>query len=166
VLPLPLGTLPAAMSTFTNFSGTLRPLLSDKARDSSFDEIPLISLAAPEAELINAIRDACTRVGFFYIKDHGVGQDTIEETFEYAKKFFHQKAELKEDAHIKKSKTHRGWDPVKEVKLEFESKLMARNKDRKQDMKETFGWGYETMLDPDYEGEDDKRKQGVSILLL
>lgn len=146
------------MSTFTNFSGTVRPLLADKARHASFDEIPVISLKAPELELIDAIRDACTRVGFFYIKDHGVSQQTIEQTFEYARKFFGERAEEKEAVHIRKSKTMRGWDPIKEPKPQSEMGV-DRNGIRKQDMKETFCWGYDTTLDPDYEGDDNKRKQ-------
>lgn len=146
------------MSTFTNFSGTVRPLLTDKARQPSFDEIPIISLQAPELELIDAIRDACTRVGFFYVKDHGVSQQTVEQVFVYAKKFFDIKTEEKEEVHIRKSKTMRGWDPVKEPKPESEMGV-DRNGNRKQDMKETFCWGYDTSLDPDFIGEDDKCKR-------
>ena len=150
------------MSSFTNFSGTVRPLLTDKARQASFDEIPIISLTAPEPELIDAIRDACTRIGFFYVRDHGVSQPTIDRTFEYAKKFFGQRAEEKEEVHIKKSRTMRGWDPVKEPKSEWEMGV-DRNGTRKQDQKETFCWAYETALDPDFEGEDEKRKKGWTI---
>ncbi len=145
------------MSSFTNFSGTVRPLLTDKARQASFDEIPVISLMAPELELINAIRDACTRIGFFYIRDHGVSQPMIDRAFKYAERFFGQNAEKKEEVHIRKSRTMRGWDPIKEPKPESEMGI-DRDGTRKQDQKETFCWGYETMLDPDSKGEDEKRK--------
>lgn len=143
------------MATFTNFSGTVRPLLTDKARHASFDEIPIISLTAPEPELIDSIRDACTRIGFFYVRDHGVSQPTIDQAFEYAKRFFAQKTEEKEKIHIRESKTMRGWDPVKEPKSVYEMGV-DRNGTRKQDQKETFCWGYETALDPDFKGNDDK----------
>jgi hypothetical protein len=64
-----------------------RTLAGDVARKAEFDEvhvrkylahwerpidfsfqIPFISLAAPDDEVVTKLRDACTRVGFMYIK--------------------------------------------------------------------------------------------------
>lgn len=53
---------------FTSFSGRKRTLASNTARKAEFDEIPIISLESPEEELIAKLHDACTRVGFMYIK--------------------------------------------------------------------------------------------------
>lgn len=53
---------------FTSFSGRKRQLAGNVARKADFDEIPTISLRAPEEQIIEQLRDACTRVGFFYIK--------------------------------------------------------------------------------------------------
>lgn len=52
---------------FTSFSGRKRHLAGDAVRKAEFHEIPTISLAAPEEEVLEQLRDACTRVGFFYI---------------------------------------------------------------------------------------------------
>ena len=53
---------------FTSFSGRQRQLAGNTARKAEFSEIPTISLADPEDQIISDLRDACTRIGFFYIK--------------------------------------------------------------------------------------------------
>lgn len=53
---------------FTSFSGRKRQLVGNVARKADFDEIPTISLRSPEEQIIEQLRDACTRVGFFYVK--------------------------------------------------------------------------------------------------
>ena len=35
-----------------------------------------------------AVRDACTNVGFFYAVNHGMPQEIIDETFKAAHRFF------------------------------------------------------------------------------
>ena len=41
--------------------------------------IPTISLGAPTDEVSAALRDACTTVGFFYLKDHGITDRLLRE---------------------------------------------------------------------------------------
>lgn len=160
------------MTTFTNFSGTTRLLLSDTARTASFDEIPLISLpppspnptAATPPSLIAAIRDACTRVGFFYLADHGVPESTVDQAFEYARKFFDQTKDDKAEVHIRKSRTMRGWEPIKEPGSDDEvTGDRKRDPTRRADLKETFCWAYEESLDPEVVGKkrdaDGKRER-------
>lgn len=53
---------------FTSFSGRQRQLAGNIARKAEFSEILTISLADPEEQIIVQLRDACTRVGFFYVK--------------------------------------------------------------------------------------------------
>ncbi|KXT05869.1 hypothetical protein AC579_4378 [Pseudocercospora musae] len=131
--------------------GRKRHLAGNTARKADFNEIPTISLAAPEQEIINQLRDACTRVGFFYIKDHGVPQDVIETVFATAKAFFDQSLEVKSEIHYKKNKVLHGYEPIAEVRTD-ESK--------RADLNEAFNCGYEAALDPLWEGD---AVQGWSI---
>lgn len=133
--------------TFTHYSGTTVTLTSDIARAASFDEIPLISLTTSHDELIAAVRDACTRVGFFYVRDHGVSQDVIDGAFGAAREFFAQPQDVKEDVHIKKSRIMRGYEPYAVVQLD---------KSKKPDLNEAFAWGYERAIDPLAKGEEVK----------
>ncbi|KAM3072585.1 hypothetical protein ACMFMG_009378 [Clarireedia jacksonii] len=122
------------MPSFTKFDGTLRSVVSDTARKASFDEIPIISLALPKDQLINEFRDISTRVGFFYIRDHGVPEDLINRVFEVSKEFFHQPRDQKAEVHFNKSKAFRGWEPMAETWVDDK---------QKPDRKEIFCWGHE-----------------------
>jgi isopenicillin N synthase-like dioxygenase len=124
---------------FTSFAGNKRTIGSDVARRADFNEIPLISLALPKEELLAKLRDACTRVGFLYISDHGVPQDKINDLFQTAEKFFEQEKEKKNEINYKKSQILRGYEPPAEVRTD---------ETRKPDLNEAFNWGYEKTLDP------------------
>jgi isopenicillin N synthase-like dioxygenase len=127
------------MSAFTSFLGKTRTQTSDTAREATFSEIPIISLDTPYAQLIDELRDACTRVGFFYIKDHGIPQDVIDDIFQCAEDFFALSREKKDGINYKKSKILRGCEPPAEVKTD---------ETKKADLNEAFNWGYEKELDP------------------
>jgi isopenicillin N synthase-like dioxygenase len=73
-------------------------------------EIPVISLAAPEAEVARQVREACTAHGFLYVRDHGVPATLVEEQFAWAARFFALPEERKEAIHLFKSKARRGWE--------------------------------------------------------
>jgi len=73
------------------------------ARQASFSEIPLISIAAlgkgdaAEATTIDAIRKASEQVGFFYIADHGVDVAKMKDIIEQCRRFYAlPKAELEQ----------------------------------------------------------------------
>ena len=58
------------------------------------NQIPVISLrAAIESgdrnNVVDKIRQACIKPGFFYISDHGVAQNLIDDLLVTAKQFFH-----------------------------------------------------------------------------
>lgn len=128
------------MSAFTSFSGKTRVVANDTTlRQATFSEIPVISLTAPLPELIRQLRNACTKVGFFYIKDHGVSQEVIDDTFACAENFFSLEKEAKEEVHYKKSSILRGFEPPAEVRTD---------ETKKADMNEAFNWGYSPELDP------------------
>jgi isopenicillin N synthase-like dioxygenase len=124
---------------FTSFAGNKRTVESDVARQADFNEIPIISLNSPKEELLEQLKDACTRVGFLYIKDHGVPQEKIDALFNVAENFFAQDSTAKNAVNYKMSKILRGYEPPAEVRTD---------ETRKPDMNEAFNWGYEKSLDP------------------
>ena len=124
---------------FTSFAGNKRAIDSDVARQADFNEIPVISLETSKEELLAQLHDACTRVGFLYIKDHGVPQEKIDKLFQTAETFFAQDKEVKDEINYKKSKILRGYEPPAEVRTD---------ETRKPDMNEAYNWGYEKSLDP------------------
>lgn len=124
---------------FTSFAGNKRTVESDVARQADFNEIPLISLDSSQEELLSHLKDACTRVGFLYIKDHGVPQEKIDALFGTAEGFFAQHIEAKNAINYKKSKILRGYEPPAEVRTD---------ETRKPDLNEAFNWGYEKSIDP------------------
>ncbi|KAI5357763.1 Putative oxoglutarate/iron-dependent dioxygenase, non-hem dioxygenase domain-containing protein [Septoria linicola] len=135
------------MKEFTSFSGRKRPLASNDARKAEFHEIPTISLAVEEQVIIEQLRDACTRVGFFYIKDHGVSQEIIDCVFDTAKRFFDQPGQTKNEINYKKSKVLHGYEPISEVRTD---------ETKRADLNEAFNCGYEPDLDPVDNGPDRK----------
>ena len=84
-----------------------RSIRDSAARPAREDEIPLISLAALNmgdragtAKIAEQIREACERIGFFYIVDHGVADDVISGAFDQAKRFFSQPLEFKQQVAV------------------------------------------------------------------
>lgn len=83
-------------------------------------EIPVIDIKAlrlgtsEEAlEVAKQLGRACRDVGFFYVKNHGVDEDLISQTFEMAGKFFSLPLDKKLDYSMEKhSKCFRGYSPV------------------------------------------------------
>ncbi|RDW60699.1 putative isopenicillin n protein [Coleophoma cylindrospora] len=142
--------LPASTTEFTSFSGNKRTLTSNVARLATASEIPTISLQAPHAEILRALRDACTRVGFFYISDTGVAPEVIAEAFDTARRFFAQPDDEKMRVFFKKSRILRGYEPPARVRTD-ESKL--------PDLNEAFNWGYERGLDPLVQETDDEKAE-------
>ncbi|EOO01943.1 putative clavaminate synthase-like protein [Phaeoacremonium minimum UCRPA7] len=128
-------------TTHTSFSGNARIVLSDKSRKADFNEIPIISLASPREEVVVQVFDACTRVGFFYIKDHDVPQDVIDKTFDAGKMFFALPIDQKNETHFRKNKLLRGYEGPGDTKADSAST-------HRPDLNESFNWGYEADLDP------------------
>lgn len=125
--------------SFTSFSGNKREIKTENARAASFSEIPVISLKQDKPTLVNQIRDACTRVGFFYISDHDVPQKKIDNLLSAAETFFNSPVEERNEIHFLKSKHFRGYEGCGDNMTEA---------GRKADLNEQFNWGYEAELDP------------------
>ena len=78
--------------------------------------IPVIDFApafAGSADGLEAVasqvRDACERVGFFYLAGHGVSHELIDRTFAEAGRFFALPREKKAEVAVEKSNCDRGW---------------------------------------------------------
>lgn len=113
---------------------------------TSFRSIPVIDLTlsfsyslADRQAVASQIHEACTTVGFFYIKGHGIPQNVCDDVLQLARRFFHELPQKSKDAiHMKNSKQFRGYEPASYSSVDSASK----------ETKEAFNWGYEAGLDP------------------
>jgi hypothetical protein len=86
---------------------------------ADFKEVPVIDLAGLSSGEISdriavarEVRDACIRVGFFYVKNHGVPQEVIDRAFEVSKKFFSLPAEDKMEVYVTKNESFKGYEDI------------------------------------------------------
>ncbi|THH30575.1 hypothetical protein EUX98_g3617 [Antrodiella citrinella] len=94
-----------------------RPLiLAQQRTESTFDQIPVINLenatsADPDVRraLADEIRDACINVGFFYVKNHSIAEDTISQATAASKRFFALPQVQKDVLDIHKSSNFKGY---------------------------------------------------------
>lgn len=97
------------------------PLLetAKKLEGCDFDQVPVIDItelqsddAEKRLEIARQIRDACIRVGFFYVKGHSIPQDVIDNAFGACRSFFQLPLEEKMDVHIEKSPSFKGYESL------------------------------------------------------
>ena len=86
------------------------------AKRGAFYEIPIIDLRDAFTEGIELrkkvarkVYDACVRSGFFYVKNHGVGDAIMKDVFAAAKSFFALPIEDKMAIELNKSPHFRGY---------------------------------------------------------
>jgi len=86
------------------------------AKRGAFHEIPIIDFAdayhkelAKRQALAAKIYEACVRVGFFYIKNHGVDDTVMQNVFSAARDFFDLPLEEKMQIDLNKSAHFRGY---------------------------------------------------------
>jgi isopenicillin N synthase-like dioxygenase len=91
------------------------------AQNVPFESIPVIDFAAmheddPVAHQAVAAQlfQACSQVGFFYVKNHGVSQTIIDDAFTQAQRLFALPLSEKMQIHIARSLHHRGYVPLLE----------------------------------------------------
>lgn len=84
-----------------------------------FDSIPVIDVTDISSDDLTKrmkvamnIRDACTRVGFFYIENHDIPQTLVDEVFEQAQQFFNLPFEEKMEVFIDNSPNFKGYTPI------------------------------------------------------
>lgn len=114
-----------------------------------FDSIPVIDFSPMfgndhTAKMIvgEAVRKACTEVGFFYVKNHRFDKNIINSTFDAAENFFNAPIEEKLETNIENSETLRGYTAL----------LAAEHDDSGKDFHE----GFDLALDLDHSDEDVK----------
>lgn len=85
----------------------------------NFDTIPVIDVGSIRSgdlgerrKVAAQIRDACTQVGFFYIENHGIPEELLQEVFKLAGEFFALPFEQKMEVFIDNSPNFRGYTPV------------------------------------------------------
>jgi len=117
---------------------------SANAPDQSFKQIPIIDLENISStnlvlrrSLADVIRDACMSVGFFYVKNHGIPNEVIEDVLVSAKQFFALPMESKMRIENRKSPNFKGYSP-----------LLSGNNDPNNagDLQEGFEFGWETFV--------------------
>ncbi|PSS25662.1 hypothetical protein M430DRAFT_134306 [Amorphotheca resinae ATCC 22711] len=84
-----------------------------------FDTIPVIDLAnmkhpdlAERKKVASEIYNACARVGFFYIKNHGISEESVTKIHDAAHKYFALPLEKKMESFMGQSKNFRGYTPL------------------------------------------------------
>lgn len=96
--------------------------ISDKP--TGFVSIPTIDLTDLDGSLDDRkkiaedIYKACSECGFFYVKNHGIPEEIITETFALLKRFFELDLDVKMDAHVQKNPSIRGYEPMMETRLD------------------------------------------------
>ncbi|GAA6005508.1 isopenicillin N synthase family dioxygenase [Rhodotorula paludigena] len=100
-------------------TGLGQRLVSASTEAAAFTELPVISLArlngsAEDRKALAAeIQEACISSGFFYISDHGVPQQVIDDAFGQAKKFFAQPMDKKMLVDLHKGTSFKGYAGLK-----------------------------------------------------
>ncbi|KAJ9633549.1 hypothetical protein H2204_006932 [Knufia peltigerae] len=120
-----------------------------------FKDIPVIDISgifSPDLKdrkaVADQVRDACVRVGFFYAQGHGVPQEMIDKTFDWAERFFEQPFEKKMELFINNQDNYRGYTPMfGSGKPDIDGLANAN---------EAFDWGLDAKLndDPEYACSD------------
>ena len=108
-------------------------------KPASKDEIPILDAQSVVNNnditlFAKSVRDACQNMGFFYVKNHGISQITIDSAFEASKKFFSEPLEKK--MLVSKDKFHRGYLPIG----------TTRYPGKAADLKDSFDIGIELPL--------------------
>jgi isopenicillin N synthase-like dioxygenase len=111
------------------------------------NEIPLVDLSCfapcdnyeerlPERlEVAAQLREACKSIGFFYVKGHGMSNETIHGAFQAAHDFFALPQDVKDTLHVQNNPLWRGYTGV--------GGQSCRTDEDKPDLKETFTVGEE-----------------------
>ncbi|KAL0064287.1 hypothetical protein AAF712_008731 [Marasmius tenuissimus] len=115
--------------------------------NQAFKDIPIIDLkdiVSPDANVRKAlaeeVRQACMNVGFFYVKNHGVEEETVGKALSSSKEFFALPMDSKMEIENKKTPSFKGYSP-----------LLSGNNDPngKGDLQEGFEFGWEAMKETD-----------------
>ncbi len=118
-------TVPVRYVTFHGANGEgKRAILSGGDLKETFESIPQIdftnmySSLEERQELAREVRQAFTKSGFLYARNHGIPEDLQAELLTVIKAFFELPAEEKMRIHINKSPEIKGYECLLETKLD------------------------------------------------
>ncbi|KAK8503078.1 hypothetical protein V6N13_025838 [Hibiscus sabdariffa] len=81
-----------------------------------------INLSNPDIhQSVSLLKQACLDCGFFYVVNHGISQEFMDEVFVQSKKFFD--LPLDEKMKILRSEKHRGYTPLLDEHLDLENQV-------------------------------------------
>ncbi|CAK7206913.1 hypothetical protein SEUCBS139899_009720 [Sporothrix eucalyptigena] len=124
----------------------VRAVSTEAPRLATAEEIPVIDIVrlygdlAARKELAVEVKAAVETYGFFYIKNHGIPEEVIENASKQARIFFCQSRDKKEAASTAHSKFFNGW---------FDVHSRKTNPGEKADNKEAFFYRYQPENDPE-----------------
>ncbi|XP_058734564.1 2-oxoglutarate-Fe(II) type oxidoreductase hxnY-like isoform X1 [Vicia villosa] len=89
--------------------------------------LPIIDLSSPHRlSTASSIRQACVEYGFFYLVNHGIDEDFLNQAFEESAKFFSLPIQHKINLH---RKDYRGYTPLYAEKLDTTSLSQGDSKE-------------------------------------
>ncbi|KAE9600338.1 hypothetical protein Lal_00046221 [Lupinus albus] len=81
-----------------------------------------IDLSNPDInQSVNSLKQACLDSGFFYVVNHGISQEFMDEVFVQSKKFF--SLPHKEKMKLLRNEKHRGYTPILDELLDPENQV-------------------------------------------
>lgn len=129
----------------TAYGPVYRDVSTAPAREANADEIPIIDISPIYGDLearkglAEQFKHAATSTGFFYIKNHGISEDTIKNAKAAALTFFDQPQDKKALVSKHLSKYHAGYSAKQTALVSVSEGL---------DWRESFMWFYDPANDP------------------
>ncbi|KAB5514348.1 hypothetical protein DKX38_028254 [Salix brachista] len=81
-----------------------------------------IDLSNPDTQQsVSLLKQACLDCGFFYVTNHGISQEFMEEVFSQSRKFF--ELPLSEKMKVLRNEKHRGYTPVLDELLDPDNQI-------------------------------------------
>ncbi|TYH12629.1 hypothetical protein ES288_A06G082400v1 [Gossypium darwinii] len=115
--------------------------------------INCIDLSNPDiGESVALLKQACLDCGFFYVVNHGISQEFMDEVFAQSKKFFY--LPLNEKLKVLRNEKHRGYTPM------FDEFLDPDNQVHVGDYKEGYYIGVDV---PENDPESEKPFNGPNV---
>ncbi|XP_065850390.1 2-oxoglutarate-Fe(II) type oxidoreductase hxnY isoform X3 [Euphorbia lathyris] len=128
----------------SNYSPITETMESEKQQDScplqKFSVLNCIDLSSSDIDKsVSSLKQACLDSGFFYVINHGISQEFMEEVFAESKKFF--ELPLVEKMKVLRNEKHRGYTPMLDEILDPDNQVHVG------DYKEGYYMGVEVSED-------------------
>lgn len=93
-----------------------------QSTQTQFSVLNCIDLSNPEInQSVNLLKQACLDSGFFYVVNHGISEEFMDDVFSQSKRFF--ALPLKEKMKVLRNEKHRGYTPVLDELLDPENQV-------------------------------------------